>query len=106
MTNPAKVPWACPKCGATVVKHGRGGPGACQYRQSKSCMGFLCECLDNGEEGTDTATHGDSYLEPCRHANCYHCGWGGVFPKPPGKMPPWAKKAIEAGWMPPAGWAP
>jgi hypothetical protein len=68
--------WRCPVCNCgpegcgdddTVKKD-------CEAR-SLGCLGFVCEC-DN--EGTET--HGTPE-EPCPAANCYHCGWGGTFPK-------------------------
>lgn len=102
----ASIPWACPKCGAKANKHGRGGIDVCQSMTRIMCGGFLCACLDHDIEGTDTPTHGESYADPCRFARCEHCGWGGTFPKPPSKWPPWTKKALAAGWSPPPGWQP
>lgn len=95
----SNIEWKCPKCGATANSCGKeiddplcGG---------SSCTGFICECdTDTDDE------HGNHWTNPCPNANCYHCGWGGSFPKKPGKMPPWAKKALEAGWKPPEGWQP
>ena len=88
-----KIKFECPKCGATPNEHGKGD---CRNRY---CMGFVCEC-----DGDTAETHGDSYSDPCPNANCDHCGWFGKFPKPPGKILPWEKKALEAGWTPPVGW--
>jgi len=87
--------WACPKCKAQANEHGKG---SCEGRDY-FCLGFICEC-----EGDQEPDHGGTYSNPCPNANCYHCGWGGKFPKPPGKILPWEKKALEAGWTPPAGW--
>lgn len=100
MSNPT-IKWACPKCGADANKHGKGGEDKCQEgRHGSECQGFLCEC-DNNEPGAD---HGQTHEDPCPEANCYHCGWGGVFPPKPAKLKGWAKTAWEAGWRPPAGW--
>jgi len=98
-----KIKWACPKCGAEPGKHGKGGDSKCEYTQGGGggCCGFLCEC-----DGDDTPEHGSSYADPCGNAVCYHCGWYGVFPKLPGKLPAWAKKALAEGWTPPDGWTP
>jgi hypothetical protein len=96
------VEFRCPKCGALSNEHGDPKKDdCCQDADGPSCNGFLCECDDDGTE-----LHGTTYAYPCPEANCYHCGWGGKFPKPPGKWPPWTKKAIEAGWKPPEGWQP
>jgi len=91
--------WACPKCGAGANGHGDGGRDGCIDRHAASvgCLGFICECED------DTgATHGYTLADPCLLANCYHCGWGGRFPQKPKGLAPWEKKALEAGWSPPA----
>jgi hypothetical protein len=89
-----KISWKCPKCGARAGKHGKG---KCLSVQ-KDCVGFICECDDE-----DGKYHGISHLEPCHQANCYHCGWGGVFPPRPKKIQAWEKKALESGWTPPKG---
>ncbi len=96
MTEKISIKWACPKCGAEANEHGKGGLEKCQSN-SHSCMGFICEC----EEETDEA-HGTTFDDPCREANCYHCGWGGTFPIKPKGLQAWEKKALDAGWTPPA----
>lgn len=98
--------WKCPKCGARAGKHGRGicndhGPG---------CTGFVCECdlIGDYPNKSDAKDHGTA-ANLCENANCYHCGWGGVFPPPkfdPAKLRGWAKQAWAAGWRPPEGWTP
>lgn len=99
----SKVPWKCPECGALAHAHGKGGADVCEFDQgSRDCAGFVCECPNDEEEDG----HGDSWATPCHNANCYHCGWAGVFPKKPGKMPGWADTALKAGWKPPKGWTP
>ena len=70
-----KIAWACPKCGATIDEHGRG---ECEVRHIDRCGGFICEC-----EGDQDESHGDSQENPCSHAYCNHCGWGGRFPPKP-----------------------
>ena len=89
------IPWACPKCKATVDSHGQR---PCAVNNSDGCSGFVCEC-DFDE--ADTPDHGNTYDTACKEAHCYHCGWCGVFPKPPGKAAPWEKKALDAGWAMP-----
>lgn len=101
-TVKVRVPWACPKCGAEANEHGKGGEDKCAHMQHNgrgagACMGFICNC--DGDTGPD---HGEIYDDPCDEALCYHCGWGGTFPKPLKGLQAWEKKAIEAGWsMPP-----
>lgn len=90
--------FACPKCGATPERHGKG---ECLSRNTKTCVGFICECSDDG-----TVDHGETLANPCREANCYHCEWGGTVPAMPAKWPAWAKKAAEEGWTAPDGWMP
>jgi hypothetical protein len=95
-----KVKWACPKCGADAGKHGAGGQDKCRDSASPVgfCAGFLCEC--DTEESEEDA-HG-SFENPCFCAACYHCGWAGTFPTKPKGLQAWEKKALEAGWSPPA----
>jgi hypothetical protein len=95
--------WKCPKCGADANEHGTGGSEKCKdslFRQGNSCQGFLCECPDSGE----SLTHGQLLSDVCEEAVCHHCGWSGKFPRLPGKILPWEKKALAAGWNPPDGW--
>jgi hypothetical protein len=100
----ARVTWTCPKCGLDQdgCKKGSkersvcGSPGGFD-----GCSGFICECTVPGNEEAD---HGMTYGMPCQDAHCYHCGWQGVFPKPPKKPKDWEKKALAAGWQPPKGW--
>ena len=97
-----KVRWACPKCDS--------GPDGCDKGSEEQrekcdarygCMGLICEC-----DGDTPPDHGDHLGAQCPDARCYHCGWAGSFPPTPKKTPGWAKKAMEAGWRPPAGWTP
>lgn len=101
-TEEFKVKWRCPKCGADANEHGKGGAEKCQDRFAgdKYCQGFLCECDQDTE-----ANHGLVFSDRCPSAHCYHCGWSGTFPQPLNAITPWEKKALEAGWTPPAGWA-
>ena len=94
-TKPVTVKWACPKCGAEAQEHGKGGVSKCMSAPL-SCEGLLCECEEDTAVG-----HGNTLADPCRNANCYHCGWGGTFPRAPKKAAPWEKKALAAGWVPP-----
>lgn len=98
-----RVAWACPKCGASVDKCGRGecGERSLTGGHEHDCAGFLCECE---EETHGNALHGETQAHPCHNAKCYHCGWCGRFPRPPRNMKPWEKTALAAGWTPPAGW--
>jgi hypothetical protein len=120
-----KFPWKCPKCGAPVHGHGKGGEDACQYKpqsascQGLSCEGLLCECEYEG----DMSDHGQTEDNVCENAHCYHCGWTGSMPQvmiglakregalrkavlPTGVLPAgaprrgWQKKAWDAGWRP------
>jgi hypothetical protein len=71
--------WKCPKCGAGAHRHGAGGEEAC--KSYGECEGLLCECFEHGAgEGSDDPDHGLLYSNPCKHAACHHCGWGGVMP--------------------------
>lgn len=93
--NQQKIKWACPGCGAPPHKCGKG---ECEstIQFDGSCEGFVCECA------CDTAKdHGKTFADPCRDAHCYHCGWGGTFPKKPKGLQPWEKQALDAGWAPP-----
>jgi hypothetical protein len=90
--------WKCPnpKCGASNDEHGKEPSDICRGGQAR-CMGLICEC------DRDTAPkHGETFEDPCEHACCYHCGWGGTLPQPPKKLASWEKKALAAGWTPPA----
>jgi hypothetical protein len=93
-----KFEWACPECGAKPGKHGKGGKEKCEYHRGShvTCVGFVCECSDDGDDD-----HGLVMSNTCPEANCYHCGWGGQMPPMPKKIAPWEKKALEAGWTPP-----
>lgn len=92
-TSILKFEWKCPKCGARANKHGKG---RCEYGD-KACVGFLCECSDDGED----KHHGETLQKRCENANYYHCGWGGEFPQAPKSLARWEKKALEAGWKMP-----
>lgn len=93
-----KIEWACPKCGALPNSHGKGGEGACKRaRHDIGCGGFLCECMHETARG-----HGSSFEDPCESAVCDHCGWGGTFPQKPRGLQAWERKALDAGWTPPA----
>lgn len=104
----ADIEWKCPRCQAPpnacgkAVQHLHGG----RCDDPKHCSGFICECDPRDIPGCEAEEHGTTLTNRCENANCYHCGWGGTFPKLPGKMPAWAKKALEAGWTPPTGWQP
>lgn len=96
-----KVEWNCPRCGAKPNECGRPEKAERGVCGGKHCMGFLCNC-----DGDTPPEHGETYDHPCTEAGCGHCGWGGTFPKMPGKWPTWTKKALAAGWTPPEGWQP
>jgi hypothetical protein len=92
----------CPKCGAPPHKHGKGGAEKCQERTVASdCEGLICECDSEDEPCSGEDDHGTSFANPCRNANCYHCGWGGTIPAKPKGLEAWEKKALAAGWTPP-----
>lgn len=74
----AKDSWACSDCGAP---HGKHGKGECLNRGRGMCQGLICEC--EKDTGPDHGTAKD----PCPHANCYHCGWGGEIPSGMVKCP-------------------
>lgn len=94
------IEWRCPRCGAPAHEHGPNNKRRCLYNPGGTdCEGFLCECEIEDD-------HGTSHSDPCREANCYCCGWGGVFPVPPHKLAAWEKKALAEGWEPPHGWSP
>jgi hypothetical protein len=91
-----KIEFKCPKCGTTP--EGCSGKTRQQCKDSmrgSSCGGFVCECE------VDTEEHGESFVDVCRDAHCYHCGWRGSFPVKPKGLQAWEKKALEAGWSPP-----
>lgn len=87
----------CPECDAKPHQHGKGGKEKC-VAINGDCDGFVCECF----EGGDLDDHGESFSNPCFDARCYHCGWRGQIPILPKKLQAWEKKALEAGWIPPA----
>ena len=97
--KPIKVEWKCPDCAAEPNEHGKGGRDRCIDRHSSeaACAGFLCEC-----DGETNPGHGESFADVCVSAICYHCGWTGTYPKPPMGIQAWERKALEAGWTPPA----
>ena len=97
----SKIKWACPKCGAGVDEHGKGGPDSCNKHYSRRCGGFICDCQNWDHQ---TEKHGEVQHDPCEHAVCEHCGWEGRFPPLPKKLKPWEKQALKAGWTPPKGW--
>lgn len=101
--NMSKAEWKCPRCEAPANACGKDKPHLFNGHvcNEKHCSGFLCECDHDTAE-----SHGETADDPCKNANCYHCGWGGEFPLPPFKLKGWAKKAWDAGWRPPAGWTP
>lgn len=95
-----KSEWNCPKCGAGANEHGAGGRDKCN-EGATSCQGFICECDPRDNAASEQDDHGTSLTNPCREANCYHCGWGGTFPKNPKGLQTWEKKALDAGWTMP-----
>ncbi len=100
MTEEVKITWACPGCSAVAHKHGKGGAKECQSRHH-DCDGFICQC-DPDVAGFDDEDHGTSFAKVCHNAECEHCGWSGAFPQKPKGLQAWEKKALEAGWAPPA----
>ena len=90
--NELLFPWACPSCGAKANAHGRG---RCNGLRDTACLGFICDMCDGGPH------HGQSLTDPCDSAVCHHCGWSGRYPKAAGKVLPWEKTALAAGWLPP-----
>lgn len=96
-----KFEFRCPSCGAPPNACGRKSTDVCEGRHPEElCMGFICECTS---AEADTDGHGELLNNQCPEASCYHCGWGGVFPKAPKGMQAWERKALAAGWtMPPA----
>lgn len=96
------IPFVCPRCKAKPNAHGTVGRYAKSehsWRREDYCEGVLCECEFDTGDG-----HGESFADPCQNAYCHCCGWGGRLPTMPRKALPWEKKALEAGWTPPAGW--
>lgn len=96
--------WKCPQCGAGHNAHGRGECKSPSFDRASACDGLVCECWEDGvgEEISGAEDHGLSFSNPCIHASCYHCGWGGCMPVKPKGLQPWEKKALEAGWSPPS----
>lgn len=91
--DPILIPFVCPQCGAVPNGHGKGH---CQSLGG-GCLGFICECeVENGDD------HGQTFADPCTEARCFHCKWAGTFPIPPKGLTSWEKKALDAGWAPPA----
>lgn len=96
--------WKCPDCGARAGRHGKGGQRDCI--SNAQCEGLLCECFEY-ETGkarvlSNRKDHGISHDNPCPHAACHHCGWGGTMPPAFSGLEPWESKALEAGWKMPA----
>lgn len=93
-----QIEWACPKCAAPANNHGKG---ECRDRfaRGSDCPGFICECDD---EKSEQADHGTTFTNVCSNAVCYHCDWSGDFPVKPRGLASWEKKALDAGWSPPA----
>ena len=97
-----KTPFKCPKCGATPNKHGKGEcADRVSYREHSVCLGCICECAEDDND-SEAEGHGESFENPCPNAVCAHCGWGGTLPVKPKGLQTWEKKALEAGWTPPA----
>lgn len=98
-----KFDFVCPKCGATPHKHGKGGVEKCIDRHAQqACEGLICECDPQEFSDCENEDHGQTFVNMCTQANCYHCGWGGTVPKKPKGLQAWEKKALDAGWSPPA----
>lgn len=116
MADEKKTEWKCPRCRAVAHVHGRG-PCAEGAPESEHCAGFLCHCEAKGNDGPEVKAflHGMVESNKCHNAQCSHCGWAGTSPAnaldymlgaaiDPTKLKGWAKKAYEAGWVPPPNW--
>lgn len=91
--------FACPECDAEPGSHGRYG---CDCPEPDgSCPGVICECEESDVPECNDPDHGMTMANSCTNAVCYHCGWCGFLPVRP---LPWQRKALAAGWTPPAGW--
>ena len=66
------------------------------------CEGLICECDPREYPESEDEIHGLSFANVCGEAHCYHCEWRGEFPVKPKGLQTWEKKALEAGWSPPA----
>jgi hypothetical protein len=97
-----KFEWKCPRCSASAHKHGKGGADCCINGQDEQCEGLICDCDPEQCPDSELEAHGTTLDNRCTEANCYHCGWGGTVPKAPKGLQGWEKKALEAGWTPPA----
>lgn len=97
------IPFVCPRCKSQPNGHGTVARYAkTEHRPNMDyCEGVLCRC-----EHDTVETHGETFEDPCLQAYCGCCGWGGRLPVLPKKMLPWERKALEAGWAPPATWDP
>ena len=89
-----ELKWQCPNCGANET----GCKNTKEPCKGMGCDGLICECdaAENAEP-----SHGISFENPCKVANCYHCEWGGTLPVKPKGLLAWEKKALEAGWQMP-----
>lgn len=67
-----------------------------------TCEGLICECDIEESPKCNDDDHGESFTNVCTNANCYHCGWGGKIPVRPKGIQAWERKALDAGWSPPA----
>lgn len=105
MSSKPKMPWACPRCGATD-DHGKGDCLA----SGTTCEGLICECWEHHDlnspeyKRTEAPDHGQVFDNVCTAAVCRHCAWAGTMPRAPKKLAAWEKKALEAGWTPPENW--
>lgn len=96
-----KFEFKCPKCGANPHEHGKGGADRCINPGARDCEGLICDCDPEEYPDSELPEHGTTLDNPCHTANCYHCEWGGIHPKPPKGLQAWEKKALAAGWTMP-----
>lgn len=64
--NPPKlrIEFKCPKCGTTPRGCTKKDRVNCNEQREGSCVGFICECDEDGPE------HGTSFSDVCRAAVC------------------------------------
>lgn len=73
--DPLRHGLTCPRCGAGLGRHGKGGKRACKQGPVDSCQGVKCTCPR--KHFVDCSGTLIWRRSPCTGAVCGHCGWSG-----------------------------